>query len=103
MCRPPCRTSSLPPIAIPTRYIDRARVAAPFRFDCDPRAKSTGRHGWDLPRLPQSATRAVDMSERFVTRGFVGRRDDSTEGGLSGDERRRRTPPGQYLTDGFPV
>ena len=42
--------------------------------------------------------------ERFVTRGFVGRRDSGTDGeGLGGDERRRRTPPGQYLTTDFPV
>ena len=43
------------------------------------------------------------MSERFVTRGFVGRRDDGAGGPMSGDERRRRTPPGQYLTTDFPV
>ena len=35
------------------------------------------------------------MSERLVTRGFVGRR------GLP--ERGNRTPPGQYLTTDFPV
>jgi DMSO/TMAO reductase YedYZ molybdopterin-dependent catalytic subunit len=39
------------------------------------------------------------MSERFVTRGFVGRRDQA---GGSGDAR-TRTPPGQYLTTDFPV
>ena len=38
------------------------------------------------------------MTERFVTRGFVGRR---TQGG-SGDVR-DRIPPGQYLTTDFPV
>jgi DMSO/TMAO reductase YedYZ molybdopterin-dependent catalytic subunit len=38
------------------------------------------------------------MTERFVTRGFVGRR---TEPG-SGDVR-DRIPPGQYLTRDFPV
>jgi DMSO/TMAO reductase YedYZ molybdopterin-dependent catalytic subunit len=44
------------------------------------------------------------VTERFVTRGFVGRREPTTDGsGMSGEERRRRTPPGQYLTDGFPV
>ena len=43
------------------------------------------------------------MTERFVTRGFVGRRDQVGGEGLSGDERRRRTPPGQYLTNNFPV
>jgi DMSO/TMAO reductase YedYZ molybdopterin-dependent catalytic subunit len=44
------------------------------------------------------------MDDRFVTRGFVGRRDSSPEAaGLGGDERRRRTPPGQYLTPDFPV
>src|SRR5262249_1562034 len=42
-------------------------------------------------------------SEPFVTRGFVGNRDRQGGAGLSGDERRRRTPPGQYLTDDFPV
>jgi DMSO/TMAO reductase YedYZ molybdopterin-dependent catalytic subunit len=35
------------------------------------------------------------MSDRFVTRGFVGRRNPP--------ERGRRIPPGQYLTDDFPV
>ena len=39
------------------------------------------------------------MSDRFVTRGFVGRRDPA---GASGDAQ-RRTPPGQYLTNDFPV
>ena len=43
------------------------------------------------------------MGERFVTRGFVGRREPDTGEGGSADERRRRTPPGQYLTDDFPV
>jgi DMSO/TMAO reductase YedYZ molybdopterin-dependent catalytic subunit len=44
------------------------------------------------------------MSERFVTRGFVGRRESATDAdGLSPGERRRRTPPGQYLTSDFPV
>jgi len=43
------------------------------------------------------------VTERFVTRGFVGRRDDPGESGISGEERRRRTPPGQYLTNDFPV
>src|SRR5258706_14775777 len=45
----------------------------------------------------------VSMGERFVTRGFVGRRDDPAGGPMGGDERRRRTPPGQYLTTDFPV
>ena len=41
------------------------------------------------------------MTDRFVTRGFVGRRG-------SGDAarpvtRRRASPPGQYLTTDFPV
>ena len=36
------------------------------------------------------------MTQRFVTRGFVGRR-----GGAPAD--RRRLPPGQYLTDDYPV
>ena len=35
------------------------------------------------------------MTDRFVTRGFTGRRR-SPEGG-------QRTPPGQYLTDDYPV
>lgn len=43
------------------------------------------------------------MTERFVTRGFLGRRDDGEAGAMGGDERRRRTPPGQYLTADFPV
>ena len=44
------------------------------------------------------------MTERFVTRGFVGRRDAGpTGGGIAPDERRQRTPPGQYLTTDFPV
>ena len=41
------------------------------------------------------------MSERFVTRGFVGRRGAAGDG-PSGDLR-SRTPPGQYLTKDFPV
>jgi DMSO/TMAO reductase YedYZ molybdopterin-dependent catalytic subunit len=43
-------------------------------------------------------TRRSTLADRFVTRGFVGRRDD----GSSGDAR-SRTPPGQYLTRDFPV
>ena len=39
--------------------------------------------------------------ERFVTRGFVGRRRAEGEG-TPGDAR-SRTPPGQYLTTDFPV
>jgi DMSO/TMAO reductase YedYZ molybdopterin-dependent catalytic subunit len=39
------------------------------------------------------------MSERFVTRGFVGRRG-STGGG---EDLAARTPPGQYVTKDFPV
>jgi DMSO/TMAO reductase YedYZ molybdopterin-dependent catalytic subunit len=39
------------------------------------------------------------MTDRFVTRGFVGRR---TEPGQAGDIR-SRVPPGQYLTTDFPV
>ena len=34
---------------------------------------------------------------RFISRGFVGRRREA------GDDRASRIPPGQYLTDGFPV
>lgn len=40
------------------------------------------------------------MSERFVTRGFVGRRDAP---GSTESEMASRTPPGQYLTTDFPV
>ena len=44
------------------------------------------------------------MGERFVTRGFVGRREAAgATGGATAEERRRRTPPGQYLTNDFPV
>ncbi|MFI5254391.1 MAG: sulfite oxidase-like oxidoreductase [Candidatus Limnocylindrales bacterium] len=39
-------------------------------------------------------------SERFVTRGFVGRRGG---GGPEGADLAARTPPGQYLTRDFPV
>src|SRR5919205_1049568 len=38
------------------------------------------------------------MSERFVTRGFVGRR--TTGGGAATADR---IPPGQYVTTDFPV
>ena len=38
------------------------------------------------------------MGERFVTRGFVGRRGDSAQ-----PDAASRTPPGQYLTTQFPV
>jgi len=37
------------------------------------------------------------VTDRFVSRGFVGRRRDSDA------DRAGRIPPGQYLTDGFPV
>jgi DMSO/TMAO reductase YedYZ molybdopterin-dependent catalytic subunit len=37
------------------------------------------------------------MGERFVSRGFVGRRTAGSP------DRAARTPPGQYLTEGFPV
>ena len=40
------------------------------------------------------------MTERFVTRGFVGRRRDDA---ASAGDARSRTPPGQYLTTDFPV
>jgi DMSO/TMAO reductase YedYZ molybdopterin-dependent catalytic subunit len=39
------------------------------------------------------------MTERFVTRGFVGRRREEAGGG----DVRGRVPPGQYLTTDFPV
>jgi DMSO/TMAO reductase YedYZ molybdopterin-dependent catalytic subunit len=38
------------------------------------------------------------LTERFVTRGFVGRRTEAGSGSVA-----ERIPPGQYLTDGFPV
>ena len=38
------------------------------------------------------------MTDRFVTRGFIGRRGDD-----SGDDLRSRIPPGQYVTRDFPV
>ena len=38
------------------------------------------------------------MTERFVTRGFVGRRTPADAGDV-----RSRIPPGQYLTNDFPV
>ena len=41
------------------------------------------------------------MTERFVTRGFVGR-SRSAGAGAPGDAA-SRTPPGQYLTTDFPV
>ena len=37
------------------------------------------------------------MADRFISRGFVGRR------ATGGTDNASRTPPGQYLTDGFPV
>jgi DMSO/TMAO reductase YedYZ molybdopterin-dependent catalytic subunit len=40
------------------------------------------------------------MGERFVTRGFVGRRGTP---GRAGSELASRTPPGQYVTTDFPV
>jgi DMSO/TMAO reductase YedYZ molybdopterin-dependent catalytic subunit len=39
------------------------------------------------------------MSERLVTRGFVGRRTANDDGG----DVTKRIPPGQYLTSDFPV
>jgi DMSO/TMAO reductase YedYZ molybdopterin-dependent catalytic subunit len=39
------------------------------------------------------------MTERFVTRGFVGRRSDPESAG----DTASRIPPGQYLTPDFPV
>ena len=38
------------------------------------------------------------MTERFVTRGFVGRRNPTGPGSVA-----ERVPPGQYLTNDFPV
>src|SRR5690242_9027279 len=40
------------------------------------------------------------MTERFVTRGFVGRRSAAA---ADGRDLAARTPPGQYLTTDFPV
>ena len=40
------------------------------------------------------------MTERFVTRGFVGRRGGQGAGQI---DLASRTPPGQYLTTDFPV
>ena len=40
------------------------------------------------------------MTERFVTRGFVGRRGEQGSGQA---DAASRTPPGQYLTTDFPV
>jgi len=37
------------------------------------------------------------MSDRFVTRGFVGR------GEAGGEDLASRTPPGRYMTSDFPV
>jgi DMSO/TMAO reductase YedYZ molybdopterin-dependent catalytic subunit len=42
----------------------------------------------------------VLVSERFVTRGFVGRRGSPDD---PAPESIKRLPPGQYLTNGFPV
>ena len=42
----------------------------------------------------------ADVTERFVTRGFVGRRGEQASGPNDGASR---TPPGQYLTTDFPV
>jgi len=41
------------------------------------------------------------MSERFVTRGFIGRRGTQDPSGAA--DTRSRVPPGQYLTRDFPV
>jgi DMSO/TMAO reductase YedYZ molybdopterin-dependent catalytic subunit len=40
----------------------------------------------------------IQVTERFVTRGFVGRRETRANADLTS-----RTPPGQYLTSDFPV
>src|SRR5512145_2097291 len=52
-----------------------------------------------LARLSDSGTfigKGATMSEeRFVSRGFVGKR--------RGGEKKERIPPGQYLTRDFPV
>jgi DMSO/TMAO reductase YedYZ molybdopterin-dependent catalytic subunit len=50
--------------------------------------------------LTTAALEASSVTERFVTRGFIGRR------GTPGDPAARtanRLPPGQYITNGFPV
>jgi DMSO/TMAO reductase YedYZ molybdopterin-dependent catalytic subunit len=43
--------------------------------------------------------RGGTVSQRFVTRGFVGRR----AAGAEGTDVRSRIPPGQYLTTDFPI
>src|SRR5829696_1380364 len=78
-----------------------------LRSGCGTLSKGLRRHARDMLAVPQSRPE-VPMGERFVTRGFVGRRqadggDVAPGGGPDGDERRRRTPPGQYLTPDFPV
>src|SRR5207249_3847231 len=54
------------------------------------RNKSSGieRHWW-------VCTKGADMAKGFFSRGFLGRRRDPEQAG--------RLPPGQYLTNGFPV
>src|SRR6266511_2362078 len=41
------------------------------------------------------STKGIRMAKGFFSRGFLGRRRDP--------EQAARLPPGQYLTDGFPV
>src|SRR5436309_662396 len=55
----------------------------------------------DIRALARFAPRQEEdpMSERFVTRGFVGRRGDRA----GGADVASRIPPGQYLTTDFPV
>jgi len=45
-----------------------------------------------------TSIREAAMTERFVTRGFVGRRNPTGPGDIA-----ERVPPGQYLTNDFPV
>src|SRR5690349_10925773 len=54
----------------------------------------------DSTTLGRDTSRAgrADMTERLVTRGFVGRRTTPGEAAAQ-----QRVPPGQYLTTDFPV
>src|SRR6186713_868367 len=65
----------------------------PLRISAPPAAFWTRRC-----TLSGDARRRNDMTERFVTRGFVGRRTAAGSGDVAG-----RIPPGQYLTTDFPV
>src|SRR5690242_18942008 len=53
---------------------------------------------WRCTRLCAHGFHTREMTERSVTRGFVGRRTPAAAG-----DSRDRIPPGQYLTRDFPV